>query len=225
MITKKTVDNRNYEYEKGSISDRPEYEIISSMVKKGSSVIDLGSGDGSLLKLLQDVKKTKGVGIEISSSGVAAAKKKGVKSRVGRIDVKLPFRDKGFDYAICNVTLQMVMYPEVLLKEMKRISKKQIITFPNFAFILNRLDMLINGRMPGVMIPGYSWYTTGHIHQLSIKDFEDFCKANDYKIMDTKHIYSGSSYAFLRPFALNGYLLNINPNLFACMGVYLISNV
>ena len=65
----------------------------------------------------------------------------------------------------------MVMYPEVLLKEMKRISKYQIISFPNFAFYKNRIDLLFNGRMPKPMLFDYKWYNTGHIHQFSISDF------------------------------------------------------
>jgi methionine biosynthesis protein MetW len=63
------------------------------------------------------------------------------------------------------------MYPEVLLREMKRISKYQIISFPNFAHYKNRIDLLLKGRMPKPMLFGYKWYSTGHIHQLSIKDF------------------------------------------------------
>jgi methionine biosynthesis protein MetW len=211
------TDNRNYIYSANSVSKRGEFEVILKWIEAESSVVDLGSGDGTLLKLLKDKKKTKGEGIEISPSGVKVAKKKGIRSKVGRIDVKLPFKDKEFDYAICNVTLQMVMYPEVLLSEMKRISKKQIITFPNFAFILNRLDLLINGVMPRFMIPGYKWYCTGHIHQLSIKDFENFCKNNNLRIVGTSHIGPGR---FTR--IPSGLLVKIAPNIFASMGIFLL---
>ncbi len=202
-------DNRNYKYTKSSLSKRTEYSIISGWIKKNSKVIDLGSGDGTLLKILIDEKKVNGMGIEISPSGVSIAKKKGIKSSVGRIDVRLPFKDKEFDYAICNVTLQMVMYPEVLLTEMKRISKYQIITFPNFAFIFNRLDLLINGVMPRMMIPTYKWFSTGHIHQLSIRDFKIFCKENNMKIVNTK---------FIGPKKI---MVNFLPNLFAMVGVFM----
>ena len=208
-------DNRNYNYGQFSVSDRREYAIISRWVKKGSKVIDLGSGDGSLLKILKDENNTKGVGIEISSSGVKAAREKGVESKVGRIDIKLAYKDKEFDYAICNVTLQMVMYPEILLTEMKRISKHQIITFPNFAFILNRFDLLINGIMPRVMIPTYKWYSTGHIHQLSIQDFRIFCKEKGLKIVEIAHIGPGG--LFYWPSKI---FVRLLPNLFSMVGIF-----
>jgi len=210
-------DNRKYKYSSKSESKRSEFAIIINWVEKNSSVVDLGSGDGTLLKQLKDKKNVKGIGIEISQSSVDSARKKGVKSSVGKIDIKLPFKDKEFDYAICNVTLQMVMYPEVLLSEMKRISKKQIVTFPNFAFILNRFDLLINGVMPRFMIPAYKWYSTVHIHQLSIRDFEVFCKENGLKVIKSKHIGPGR---FLH--LPSDPLIKIAPNLFASMGVYLL---
>jgi methionine biosynthesis protein MetW len=208
-------DNRNYIYSLDSISKRSEYSTITSWVRKGSSIIDLGSGDGTLLRLLKQKKDIKGFGLEISKSGVESAKNKGIKSIKGRIDVRLPFRDKEFDYAICNVTVQMVMYPEVLISEMVRISKKQIISFPNFAFFLNRLDLLFNGRMPRFMIPGYKWYSTGHIHQLSVTDFETFCSENSIKILDRKHTFPDRPLHFRVPF------IREFPNLFALNAVFL----
>jgi methionine biosynthesis protein MetW len=209
-------DNRNYRYTENSATKRTEFGAVTKLIQRGSKIIDLGSGDGTLLKILKDRKKTKGLGVEISSSGVRAAKKKGIKSIVGRIDAKLPFDDKEFDYAICNATLQMVMYPEMLLSEMKRVSKKQIISFPNFAFILNRLDLLVNGVMPRVMIPAYKWFSTGHIHQLSIKDFEVYCKENNFKIINTAHIGPGK--IFYLP---SKFLAKLSPNLFAMMAIFM----
>lgn len=209
-------DNRNYRYDIDSVSKRAEFDVIVSWVKNDSNVIDLGSGDGTLLKLLKDRKNIKASGIEITKSGVISARKKGIKSIVGPIDVRLPYKDKEFDYAICTVTLQMVMYPEVLLAEMKRISKFQIITFPNFAFLLNRLDLLINGVMPRVMIPGYMWYSTGHVHQLSINDFETFCKNSTVKVVKTSHVGPGK---FLK--LPSKFLVKFFPNLFATLAIFM----
>lgn len=208
------IDNRKYTYQIGSVRKRGEYEIFVKWVATGSSVVDLGSGDGTLLKILKDQKNTKGLGVEISPSGVKSAEDKGIKSVVGRIDAKLPFKNKEFDYAICNVTLQMVMYPEVLLKEMVRISKKQIVTFPNFAYILNRLELLFMGQMPKFMIPGYDWYSTGHIHQLSIRDFKIFCRKNNIRILKSSYIFREKLYS------LPMFILRKNPNLFASMGIF-----
>ena len=164
-------DNRQYDYSHNQSQNRAEYDYITQLVSSDSSVIDLGCGNGSLLKKLVEEKNVIAQGIEISLSGVEACKNKGLKVLQGRIDEKLPFKDLEFDFSICNVTIQMVMYPEVLLKEMKRISKYQIISFPNFAFYKNRIDLLFNGRMPKPMLFDYKWYNTGHIHQFSISDF------------------------------------------------------
>lgn len=210
-------DNRNYNYTENSITKRREYEIVARHVKKSSKVIDLASGDGSLLKLLIDKKMVKGLGVEVASSGIKSARQKGVKSIRGRIDVRLPFKDKEFDFAICNVTLQMVMYPEVLLREMVRISKRQIVTFPNFGYIMNRLELLFTGKMPRFMLGDYKWFSTGLIHQLSLKDFIDFCKNNNIEIVKTDHIFPN------RLFILPKVILKISPNLFASGAVFITS--
>jgi methionine biosynthesis protein MetW len=165
-------DNRNYDFTRFQNSNRIEYSIISELIPVGSRVLDLGCGNGALLEKLIKEKQVIEAGLEISESGVAVCQKKGLHVRMGRIDEVLPFDSDSFDYAICNVTIQMVMYPEVLLKEMKRVARYQIISFPNFGFWRNRMDLLINGRMPNPMLFGYSWYSTGHIHQLSFSDFE-----------------------------------------------------
>lgn len=176
-------DNRNYNYSNNTSSDREEYQIISSMISPNSSVIDLGCGNGFLLKKLIIEKNAICKGMEISESAVSICKENGLDVSMGRIDARLPYDNDSFDYSICNVTIQMVNYPEVLLKEMGRISKFQIISFPNFAFYKNRLDLLIRGRMPKPMLFGYKWYNTGHLHQLSIKDFYDLVNdANGLKI-------------------------------------------
>lgn len=206
-------DNRNYRYDLTSSIVREEYAVILNLVKKGT-VIDLGCGDGSLLSALSK-KGITGEGIDISKSGIESAKRKGLKVKEGRIDTKLPYSNKSFDYAICNVTLQMTMYPEILLSEMKRIAKKQIVTFPNFAFLANRISLLIQGKMPTIMTPGYKWYSTGHIHQLSLTDYKEICKLLNLKILSVHHIYPK------RIFFIPKYFLRKFPNLFASTAIFL----
>lgn len=137
-------------------------------------MIDLGCGSGDLMLSLQTEKKCEVFGMEISDAGFRLCQSKGLNVLMGRIDEPLPFENSFFDFAICNVTVQMVLYPEILLEEMKRISRCQIISFPNFAFYKNRFQLLFGGVMPAKMLFGYSWFNTGHIHQLSIKDFRKF---------------------------------------------------
>ena len=206
-------DNRRYDYTSSPEQYRAEYPYVVEMVESGSKVIDLGCGNGSLLKMLKDKKQIEEFGIEQVLSGVEVCKKKGLNTCQGKIDVPLTdIKDRFFDYAICNVTIQMVMYPEVLLGEMKRIARYQIVSFPNFAFWGNRFDLLCNGRMPHPMLFRYSWYNTGHIHQLSIKDFEAFIVHYGLIVKDKVYFRDRVSSA-----------LNLNPNFFATEALYLLS--
>ncbi len=203
-------DNRNYAWDEKQ-SARPEYPIIERWIPENARVIDLGCGNGSLLQLLQEKKNATGIGIEITPSGVAAARARGVDARAGRIDVEQrEIADDAFDVAICNVTLQMVMYPEVTLREMKRIARQQIISFPNFAFALNRLELLLWGRMPRRMLFGYAWYNTGHIHQLSLRDFRATTAALGLEIRAAAYL------------SKLGALATLAPNLFAQTAIFLL---
>ena len=167
-------DNRCYRYPANSVLDREEYPFIVELVERGSTVVDFGCGDGSLLQQLRAEKDAQGVGYDISPSAIEACRGKGIRAVRAPIDQRQEtLEDRQFDYAICNVTIQMVMYPEVLLREMVRVARRQIVSFPNFAFYRNRIDLFLRGRMPRPTIFGYKWYSTGHIHHLSIADFQD----------------------------------------------------
>lgn len=208
----KINDNRNYIYNE-SFYIRKEFPIIKEWVKEGSKIIDLGCGNCSLIKYLED-KKIYGEGIDISESGIQICLKNNIKAKVGYIDREetyKEYKDDEFDYAICNVTIQMVMYPEVLLKEMKRIAKYQIVSFPNFAFVINRLDLLFLGRMPKFTLGGYEWYNTGHIHQLSIKDFKTLANKIGLKIIKEYHLGKA------------GRLIKLCPNLLSQVAIFLCS--
>lgn len=206
-------DNRNYDYSVCENEERNEYNYISGLIRPNSKVIDLGCGNGSLLYKLIREKNVEAAGIELSKSGVSVCKKKGLNVVEGRIDEALPFEDNQFDYSICNVTIQMVRYPEILLSEMKRISKNLIISFPNFAFYKNRIDLLLKGRMPVPMLFGYSWYSTGHIHQLSVKDF--WSLVNAVGELELKSSYFESSGNTLKDFFIKRF-----PNLFQVLIIY-----
>lgn len=211
-------DNRKYNYSGYEDSERYEYPIIVDMVKMNSKVIDLGCGNGALLARLKKEKSVKETGLEISESGVRICKERGLNVQFGAIDQTLPFDDNAFDYAICNVTIQMVMYPEVLVREMKRVAKYQIISFPNFAFWRNRLDLLLNGRMPKRMLFEYKWYSTGHIHQLSFEDF--------YELLDDVgglHVVECRLERSSNP--IKDRLLQDFPNLFQLVPVFLLEKI
>ena len=173
--TRGVTDNRAYDYAAHPVDVRAEHALIVEWVPEGARVLDLGCGNGTLLARLDRERRVRGVGIDIADSGVAQSLAKGLDVRRGSIDVPLDFPDDSFDIAICNVTIQMVMYPEVLLSEMRRLAPVLIVSFANFAFIKNRIDYFLAGRMPRPMLFGYKWYDTGHIHQLSLLDFLDLC--------------------------------------------------
>jgi len=209
-------DNRNYNYSGFEAVQRKEYEVIASWVEPNSSVIDLACGNGTLLEKIIQEKNVSGKGIELSDSGIQISKKRNLDVTKGSIDERLPFGDNTFDYAICNVTIQMVMYPEVLLSEMKRIAKYQIISFPNFGHYKNRIDLILNGRMPKPMLFGYKWYSTGHVHQLSLNDFFELMEdVGGFKILN-RFIENHEN-------KVKNYLLKSYPNLFQILGIFMLS--
>lgn len=206
-------DNRNYDYSSGYSETRLEYSIIMDLIEPRSKVLDLGCGNGALLSLLKQEKQIDGTGIEISDSGLASCQRKNLTIFKHTIDSILPFSDNLFDYSICNVTIQMVMYPEVLLSEMKRISKFQIISFPNFAYYKNRLDLLLKGRMPIPMLFDYKWYNTGHIHQFSINDLFDLLnEIGGLKVIETRFAKTDS--------VAKNFLIRSLPNLFMAIPIF-----
>ena len=212
------IDNRNYNYSSLELEEREEYKYVIELIKPNSKVIDLGCGSGSLMKRLIEEKNVDVQGIDVSETAVEICRKKGLKAERGEIDKLLNISDNSFDYSICNVTMQMVMYPEVLLKEMKRISKYQVISFPNFAFYKNRLDLLLYGRMPKPMLPDHSWYNTGHIHQFSVKDFFELTNSvGGLKILERKDLKSHNP--------IKRFLTKNIPNLFSGLPVFLLTKV
>jgi len=208
-------DNRNYNYSGFEAVERKEYEVISNWIPQNSTILDLGCGNGTLLEKLKMEKAVSGKGIELSDSGIDICRAKNLDVQKGSIDQTLPFNDNTFDYAICNVTIQMVMYPEILLSEMKRISKFQIISFPNFGHYKNRVDLTLNGKMPRPMLFGYKWYSTGHIHQVSIKDFYEL-------IDDVGGFVIFKSYREEHKNIFKNFLLRKYPNLFQILGIFML---
>lgn len=173
--------NNHYKESKGLHLN---YSLIEEMIEPKSKVLDLGCGNGYLLKLLKDKKQIKGNGIEISQNEVIQCLEKGLSVIQGDIDEGLKqFADKSYDYVILNQTLQSTYNPDYVLEEMLRVGKKCIVSFPNFAYWRVRLYYLLKGNMPKSKVLPFEWYNTPNIHLLTIKDFFEFAQKRNINIL------------------------------------------
>ncbi|MBQ3642427.1 methionine biosynthesis protein MetW [bacterium] len=161
------------------------YSLIKDMIEDGSKILDLGCGDGYLLKLLKNTRNVKGSGIEISQEHVIQCLEKGLSVIQGNIDEGLKqFADKSYDYVILNQTLQSTNKPDYVLDEMLRVGKKCIVSFPNFAYWRVRFYYFFKGNMPKSKVLPFEWYDTPNIHLLTIKDFFEYAKKSGIKILE-----------------------------------------
>ena len=163
--------------------NRLDFEIIKNVVKENSRVLDVGCETGELLKFLNKGKKIDGRGLEISQKNVSICLKHGLSVVQGDADKDLvSYPSKSFDFVILSQTLQATHSPEKVLNELVRISKRAIVSFPNFGSWVIRLKLLINGIMPESDLLPYTWYTTPNIHLCTIKDFKKLCNKNSINI-------------------------------------------
>ena len=154
---------------------RPDLPIIADWIPSGSRVLDLGSGDGTLLKALQNREVT-GYGIEIDNGQIAGCIESDINVIHADLDQGLPqFADQSFDFVILSQTLQAVKRPDFLVDEIIRVGKQAIIGFPNFGHWQCRLQLTFGGIMPISRTLPNKWYDTGNIHLCTIKDFEQLC--------------------------------------------------
>jgi methionine biosynthesis protein MetW len=154
---------------------RPDFAVIASWVAPGDRVLDLGCGDGSLLKYLIDTRHAQGVGVEIDDANVLAAIKNGINIIQGNLERGLDeFADQAFDHVVLSRTLQTVRHTEGILLEMLRVGREAVVSFPNFAYWKN-LRSVLNGRMPVSEDLPYQWYDSPNVRFFTLLDFEDLC--------------------------------------------------
>ncbi len=181
--------------------------LIASMVEPHTRVLDVGSGDGVLLSLLEQRKQVDGRGIELSQEGVNRCVAKGLSVIQGDADKDLvDYPDNAFDYAILSQTLQATRKPREVLEQLLRIGTRVIVSLPNFAHWSFRAQLLFKGRMPVTKNLSYSWYDTPNIHFCTLKDFRALCDELGANIETS---YALNSYGYKLPYSVPWFLQNL----------------
>jgi methionine biosynthesis protein MetW len=180
-----------------TLAARPDFRAIADWVKPGSTVLDLGCGDGLLLEYLQQNRRVRGYGVEISDASIVACVKNGVNVIQSDLERGLAGFDAGsFDYVILSQTLQAVRHTEDIVMEMLRVGREAIVTFPNFGYWPQRLQVLLGGRMPVSEALPYQWYDTPNVHLFTIADFEMFCRTHAVRILERVVMSDGRRVTF-----------------------------
>ena len=180
--------------------NRLDFIKISEWIKPESKILDLGCADGALIKFLKENKKTNGYGVEIDSRNI----EHGMKNKINILQMNLEdglsvFDDQFFDTVILSQTLQAMVNIEKIMDEMKRVGKNIIVSFPNFGYWRNRVQVL-GGKMPKSRELPHEWYNTPNIHLCTIDDFEDLCHKKNMKIIDQLFLTNNKPIKFFTNF-------------------------
>lgn len=190
-----------------SLQLRPDFATIAAWIKPATKVLDLGCGDGALLRYLTDTRQIKGYGVEIDDTNILAC----LNNRINVIQSDLEsglsgFESNSFDYVILSQTLQAMKHTENIIREILRVGKEGIVTFPNFGHWKNRLQIL-RGFMPVSPTLPYEWFDTPNIHLCTLKDFEQFCHQHGVHILEKRVMSNNQQTTFA-------------PNLFGMLAFY-----
>lgn len=189
------------------MTPRFDFDLIASWIPQGASVLDLGCGDGALLSHLGEKRGATGYGVEIDGERVLAAVSRGVNVLQMNLESGLStFGDDAFDFVILSQTLQAMRRADLVLREMLRVGREGIVTFPNFGYWRHRLA-IARGRMPVSDSLPYQWYDTPNIHLCTVRDFEDLCATVGAEILDERVLHEGRS-------------VQVLPNLRGSLGVF-----
>jgi len=192
---------------------RVDYELIGSLIEPNSAVLDVGCGDGELLANLVRDKNIKAEGIELDQELVLDCVCRRIPIIQQDIEQGLGYYgDKSFDYVILSQTVQTIKNPKKVFKELLRVGKKVIVSFPNFAYWRSRVQLFFRGKAPVTRRLPFGWHNSPNIHFLSLKDFDKFCKKLGVKV--EKRIPLVKNYLSPVKFA---------PNLFAEQAIYVTS--
>ncbi|MGM0365501.1 MAG: methionine biosynthesis protein MetW [Actinomycetota bacterium] len=165
--------------------------VFSKWIDKNSRVLVLGCGSGEIQQELINTRKASCFGLDISEQKVLASISKGLSVIQGDINKDLnDYPPASFDYVLADDILQLTHEPKKVIRDILTIGKKAMVSFPNFAYIKIRLSILFTGKMPKTEILPYDWYETPNIHLFTVKDFHEFCQAENIKILDRVYTVS-----------------------------------
>ncbi len=191
-------DYDSYWVRRGRAEPQPRYKIFSEWCPDGSSVLDLGCGDGALLEYLIKQKRIRALGVDVSAVACRKARERGIDVIVADVARALCLRTGSFDVAICSEVLEHLAQPEQLLHALRQAAKKVYVSIPNIAYYPHRLRLLF-GRFP----IQYAFHPAEHLRYWSVSDFEDFVKKLGY---DVKRMEPSNGFPLL---------YKLSPNLFA----------
>ena len=195
---------------------KEEFKIIADSIEREKSILDVGCGDGELMKFIYENISKKIRGLEISKDNIQKCIQKGLTVIEGNAEIDLQqFPSNSFDYVILSQTLQAFLNPEKVISDLLRIGKTSIVTIPNFGFWKVRFNLLFKGTMPVTKTLPNEWYNTPNLHMCSIKDFVNFC--NDRKI----NLFKSLALTNNKVSSINKFNLNFK-NLTSELGIFLI---
>lgn len=193
--------------DKALLARRPDLATIAQWVRPNARVLDLGCGDGMLLRYLWKERNAEGYGVEIDDAKVGASVRNDVNVLQMNLESGLSaFGDASFDYVILSQTLQAMRHTEAIMREMLRVGREAIVSFPNFGHWSGRLQVLA-GRMPVSESLPHEWYNTPNLHLCTIADFEDLAADLGVRILERVVLHEGRTVSTL-------------PNLFGSLAIY-----
>jgi len=195
---------------------KKEFKIISELIENNTRVLDVGCGDGTLMKYLKDEKNVDTRGLEISKNNVQNCTSKGLSVIEGNAEKDLhQFPNLSFDYVVLSQTLQAFYNPEKVIDDLLRVANKAIVTIPNFGHWKVRIHLLLKGTMPVTETLPNEWYNTPNLHMCTIKDFFNFCSKKKVEL------YKSIALNGEKTSTINSGNINIR-NLSSELGIFLI---